>query len=130
MHVQQCPQLIGMTINLPGHPVPVTQCYLAIYGTHVIKFVYSFASFPSDWIWCLCLDPHCLCAAILVAVVLRMSLLFLFWNRRPPSHGRSRVEHIHTHDWLTIWINSKVKNKTGDFIWWLALQNFKVLFGR
>jgi len=40
----------------------------------------------------------CSCAVVLVSsVVLRMSLLFLFWNRRLPSLGRSRVEHTHTH---------------------------------
>jgi len=38
---------IGMTINLPGHPMSVTQCYLAMNDTH-IWVVYSFASFPSD----------------------------------------------------------------------------------
>jgi len=93
--------------------------YLAINNTHFIWIVYTFASFPSDWIWCLCLDLHCLLLFILVflflfylfiylvffifysgpvilvsSVVLRMSLLF--WNRRLPSLGRSRVEHTHT----------------------------------
>jgi len=29
-------------------------------NTHVIWVVYSFASFPSDWMWCLCLNLHCL----------------------------------------------------------------------
>jgi len=39
---------IGMTINLPGHPMSVTQCYLDVNNTHVIRVVYSFASFPSN----------------------------------------------------------------------------------
>jgi len=51
---------VGMTINLPAHTMSVTQCYLAINDTRVIRVVNSFASFPSDWMWCLCLDPHCL----------------------------------------------------------------------
>jgi len=82
--------------QLLGHPVSVTQCYLTMNNTHVIRVVYTFASFSSDWMWCLCLEPHCLCTVILVSsVVLRMSLLFL--NRRLPSLGRSRVENTHTH---------------------------------
>jgi len=44
---------IGKTINLPGHPMSVIQCYLAMNAIRVIRFVYSFASFPSDWMWCL-----------------------------------------------------------------------------
>jgi len=39
---------IGMTINLPDHPMLVTQCYLAMNDTSVSRIVYSFASFPSD----------------------------------------------------------------------------------
>jgi len=39
---------IGMTINLPVNPMSVTQCYLAMNNTHVIRVDYSFASFPSD----------------------------------------------------------------------------------
>jgi len=39
---------IGMTINLPGHPMSVTQRYLAMNDTSVIPVVNSFASFPSD----------------------------------------------------------------------------------
>jgi len=39
---------IGMTINLAGHPMSVTQCYLAMNDAHVIRIVYSFTSFPSD----------------------------------------------------------------------------------
>jgi len=39
---------IGMTINLSGHPMLVTQCYLAINDTNVIRVVYPFALFPSD----------------------------------------------------------------------------------
>jgi len=38
----------GITINFPGHPMSVTQCYLAMNNPHVIRVVYSFASFPSD----------------------------------------------------------------------------------
>jgi len=38
---------IGMTINLPGHPMSVTQCYLTMNGT-LIRVAYSYASFPSD----------------------------------------------------------------------------------
>jgi len=41
---------IGMTINFPVHPMsvaPFAQCYLAVNNTHVIRVVYSFASFPS-----------------------------------------------------------------------------------
>jgi len=37
---------IGMTINLPG--LPMSECYLAMNDTHVIRVVYSFASFSSD----------------------------------------------------------------------------------
>jgi len=58
-----CGAGIRMTINLPGHPMSVTQCYLAMNDTHVIWVVYSFASFPSYWMLCLCVDPrppHCL----------------------------------------------------------------------
>jgi len=40
---------IGMTIILPGHPMSVTQCHLAMNDTYFIRVVYSFASFPSDW---------------------------------------------------------------------------------
>jgi len=83
------------------HPMSVTQCCLAMNDTHVIRFVYSFASFSSDWMWCLCLDPivyDCMCVVILVSsVVLRMTFLFLFLNRRLPSQGRSRVEHTHNY---------------------------------
>jgi len=32
---------IGMTINLPGHPMSGTQHYLAVNDIHVIRFVYS-----------------------------------------------------------------------------------------
>jgi len=39
---------IEMTINLPGHPMSVTQRYLAMNDTHAIRVVYSFASFLSD----------------------------------------------------------------------------------
>jgi len=39
---------IGMTINLPGQSMSVTQCYLAMNDTHVILVVYTFVSFPSD----------------------------------------------------------------------------------
>jgi len=39
---------IGITINLPGHSKSVTQYYLTMNNTHVIRVVYSFASFPSD----------------------------------------------------------------------------------
>jgi len=46
---------IGMSINLPGHPISVTQWYLSKNDTHVIRVVYSFSSFRSDWMWCLCL---------------------------------------------------------------------------
>jgi len=91
---------IGMTINLPDYPMSVTQCYLAKNDTHFIRVVYSFASFPSDWMWCLCLNSHCLwllmCGYSGPSVVLRMYLLFLFWNRRLPSLEKSRVEHTHT----------------------------------
>jgi len=34
---------IEITVNLPGHPMSVTQCYLAINDTRVIRVVYSFA---------------------------------------------------------------------------------------
>jgi len=30
---------IGMTIKLPGHPMSVTQCYLAMTDKHVIRVV-------------------------------------------------------------------------------------------
>jgi len=51
----------GMAINLSGHPtMSVTQCYLAMNDTHVTRVVYTCASFPCDWTYCLCLDPHCL----------------------------------------------------------------------
>jgi len=33
---------IEMTINLPGHPMSVTQCYLAMNDTHFFRTVYSF----------------------------------------------------------------------------------------
>jgi len=44
----------------PGSFMSVTQCYLAMNDTHFIRVVYSFASIPSDWMWCWCLVPHCL----------------------------------------------------------------------
>jgi len=60
-----------------------------------IRVVFSIASFPSDWMRCL--YPHCLCTVILInSVVLRISLLFLFWIRRLPFLGRRRVD-THTH---------------------------------
>jgi len=34
---------IGMNTNLPGHPMSITQCYLAMKDTHFIRVVYSFA---------------------------------------------------------------------------------------
>jgi len=37
-----------MTFNLPGHPMSVTQHYLAINNSHFIRVVYTFASFPND----------------------------------------------------------------------------------
>jgi len=39
---------IGMTINFPGHPMSVTQYYLAMNDMHVMRIVCSFASFSSD----------------------------------------------------------------------------------
>jgi len=77
--------------------------------THFIRVIYSFASFQNDWMWCLCLAPiiyDCFCAVILVSsVVLRMSLLFLFWTRRLPSLERSRIEHTYTHTHTQQWDN-------------------------
>jgi len=35
-----------------------------------VSIVYSFASFPSNWMLYLCLEPHCLCAVILVSSVI------------------------------------------------------------
>jgi len=46
---------IGMTINLPGYLMSVTQHYLVMNDAHIIRFIYSFASFSSDWMWWLCL---------------------------------------------------------------------------
>jgi len=39
---------IGMTNNLPRHPVSVTERYLVMNDTHFIFVVYSFTLFPSD----------------------------------------------------------------------------------
>jgi len=68
---------IGMTINLPCHPMSVTQCYLGmndiLYITHmhVIRVVYSFHPFQMiDYDAYVYIEPivyYCLCAVILVS---------------------------------------------------------------
>jgi len=68
---------IEMTINLLGHPMSVAQHYLAMNDTILVwlsTHLHHFQVIESN-----VLDPHCLCAVILVnSVVLRMSLPFLF----------------------------------------------------
>jgi len=92
---------IEMTINLPGHLVSVIQCYLAMNDTHFNRVVYSFASFPSDWMWCLLFilrAPLFMIVCVWLfwsgSVVLRMSLLYLFWMEGShPSKGAGWNTH-------------------------------------
>jgi len=90
---------IEMTINLPGHPMSVTQCYLAMNDAHLLGLsthLHHFQVIDCDVYVFTPSVYDCLCAVILVSsVVLWMSLLFLFWNGRLPFLGRSRVEHTH-----------------------------------
>jgi len=99
---------IRMTINLPG-----TQCYLAMHDIHFIR-VSTHASFPSDWMWCLCLDPHCfwlfMCdhSGQQCCVKDVSSISISKWS---PSLERSGVKHTHTYS------NFNVNKTLNTFAW-------------
>jgi len=68
--------------------------------TNFLRLVQSFALFPSNWMWYLCLELYCLCAIILVSsamlrninkvdTYLVFNLSNIFWKENTQQHERT-----------------------------------------